>query len=100
MQAVHVAPDAPLALCTRNPAAGPDRSSTSSPFAARESEVLNDDVLPSGRRTLGRTLRSTAFHARRARAYSSQRRRSESNRRIADLQSAALPLGHGAEPQT
>ena len=26
----------------------------------------------------------------------SKRRRSESNRRIADLQSAALPLGHGA----
>src|SRR5687767_8270823 len=25
-----------------------------------------------------------------------QRRRSESNRRVADLQSAALPLGHGA----
>jgi hypothetical protein len=28
-----------------------------------------------------------------------ERRRSESNRRIADLQSAALPLGHGAVPQ-
>ncbi len=25
-----------------------------------------------------------------------ERRRSESNRRVADLQSAALPLGHGA----
>ena len=31
-------------------------------------------------------------------SFSHQRRRSESNRRIADLQSAALPLGHGAEP--
>jgi hypothetical protein len=29
-----------------------------------------------------------------------ERRRSESNRRIADLQSAALPLGHGAVLQS
>ena len=47
----------------------------------------------------GLTARARLSPASDGRVIDLQRRRSESNRRIADLQSAALPLGHGAEPR-